>query len=358
MSKVLKRILKILLIAVLAVVVLAGGFLGYLTITEFDSEPVEDAEILGTNPGKQVPMGREITIISWNIGYGALGKDSDFAMDGGGKAPVADEAKVREYLSGIEQTLAAQADAEIYMLQEIDSDSSRSYGIDQRTFFSKSVNAYAMNYSCPFVPYPWPPLGKVNSGLYTASDFDIDASQRISLPCPFSWPLRIANLKRCLLVSRLPIADDDAQLVIVNQHLEAYTDPEGRQGQMDQLMEFISSEYKKGNYVIAGGDFNQTFPGTLELYPNTHPENWEPGILEEDTIPEGFSYAFDATVPTCRLLNQPYDPSDTEGTQYYVIDGFILSPNVRLRSVETLDMDFADSDHNPVKLVVDLPVKY
>ena len=55
-------------------------------------------------------------------------------------------------------------------------------------------------------------------------------------------------------------------------------------------------------------------------------------------------------------MNQPYDPSDAANTQYYVIDGFILSPNVRLRSVETLDLGFARSDHNPVLLRVKLEV--
>ena len=358
MKRIVKRILKIILTIVIAEVIFAGGFLAFLTITEFKPEPVEDAEIIGTNTGDMVKANEDITVISWNLGYGALGKDSDFAMDGGGKAPVADEAKVAQYVSGIRAALDEQPDADIYMLQEIDSDSARSFNVDPRPIFSKSINAYAMNYSCPYVPYPWPPLGKVNSGLYTASDFSLVRAERISLPCPFKWPLRIANLKRCLLVSYLPIADDDAYLVVVNQHLEAYTEAEGRTAQMDQLMEFIQAEYEKGNYVIAGGDFNQTFPDTLIRYPNTHPENWEAGVLEWDSIPEGFTYAFDPETPTCRLLNQPYDPSDTEGTQYYVIDGFILSPNLQLVSVETLDEGFENSDHNPVRLVVRIPAKY
>ena len=161
-------------------------------------------------------------------------------------------------------------------------------------------------------------------------------------------------MKRCLLVSRLPIEGSDRELVLINLHLEAYDSGEGKIAQTRQLTEFIQREYEKGNYVIAGGDFNQVFPGSLEVYPNTHAENWAPGVLEEGSLPEGFIFAFDLSVPTCRLLNQPYDPSDTVNTQYFVIDGFILSPNVRLDSVETLDKSFADSDHNPVLLRVTL----
>ena len=77
--------------------------------------------------------------------------------------------------------------------------------------------------------------------------------------------------------------------------------------------------------------------------------------MDESSLPgEGWQYAYDTSVPTCRLLNQPYDPADTKNTQYYVIDGFILSPNVELVSVNSLDMGFENSDHNPVSICVRL----
>ncbi|MGN1018379.1 MAG: hypothetical protein ACI4PB_06170, partial [Oscillospiraceae bacterium] len=106
--------------------------------------------------------------------------------------------------------------------------------------------------------------------------------------------------------------------------------------------------------IIAGGDFNQIFPGGLDKYPNEHADLWEPGIIPEDIVPEGWTLAYDLDTPTCRLLNQAYDADDTENTQYYVIDGFILSPNVQLNTVKTLDEGFTYSDHNPVKLNVTL----
>ena len=119
-------------------------------------------------------------------------------------------------------------------------------------------------------------------------------------------------------------------------------------------MALLEEEFKKGNYVIAGGDFNQIFPGGLDTWPNTHPELWVPGILDGSELPEGFGYAYDLKVPSCRLLNQPYDPSDKVNTQYYSIDGYIVSPNVEVGSVEVLDLGFANSDHNPVLMTVTL----
>jgi len=352
MKKVLKGIGWVLLALIAAVVIL----LAWLTITEYRPAAVEPLVPFAQTPpteAKPIEPGAQLDILSWNIGYGGLGAGSDFFMDGGKDSRSADEATVEKYLSGIETTVKSSG-ADLVLFQEVDSNSSRTYAINEGAQLSFGTSAYALNYSCPFVPIPLPPLGRVNSGLLTSSDYAMDAAERISLPCPFSWPLRIANLKRCLLVSYLPIEGSDKQLVLINLHLEAYDDGEGKIAQTRQLTEFIQSEYEKGNYVIAGGDFNQVFPGSLDLYPNTHPENWEPGVLEEAALPDGFTYACDLSTPTCRLLNQPYDPTDTLNTQYYVIDGFILSPNVQLASVETLDMAFADSDHNPVLLRVTL----
>lgn len=348
----MKKILKALLILLLVVVIAVGSLLGYLTATEFDPAAVETAEVrhLSSVGPMQAGESRTRQILTWNIGYGGLGEGSDFFMDGGTNSRSADKPTVEKYLSGMDAYLSDTLPDFIF-LQEVDVDSARTFSIDERDYFLWGDTVHALNYSCPFVPIPWPPIGRVNSGLFTASQKTIDHAERIALPCPFSWPLSIANLKRCLLVSYVPIEGSDSQIVLVNLHLEAYDDGEGKIAQTRQLMDFLQSEYDKGNYVIAGGDFNQIFPGSLEVYPNTHPK-WEPGVLEEASLPEGFSYVYDLSSPTCRLLNQPYDPSDTVNTQYYVIDGFIVSPNVQVDSVESVDLGFENSDHNPVLMTV------
>ena len=141
--------------------------------------------------------------------------------------------------------------------------------------------------------------------------------------------------------------------MIINLHLEAYDDGAGKLAQMEALNAFLEEQYAEGNYVIAGGDFNQVFPNTLEQYPISQDDYWTPGSLDEHALSEGWMLAFDAKAPTCRLLNQPYDPNSSL-TQYYVIDGFILSPNVELVSTETLNSTFTYSDHNPIRLEVRL----
>lgn len=360
-----KKILKIVGIILAVIVLAAVGLVGWLTVTEYRPDAVEELEVTtwrdqmdSLSDGEDLPLpalGERLTILSQNTGYAGLGKDADFFMDGGKDVAPTGEQELTNR-NGLIQQLQAQ-DADIYFLQEVDTNSGRTGGVDQAAYYQslmdRYTSAHALNYSCDFVPFPWPPIGKVHSGVQTLSRFGVEKAERVALPCPFSWPVSAANLKRCLLVSYVPLENSDKQLVLVNLHLEAYDDGEGKAAQTEMLLDVLTGEYEKGNYVVAGGDFNQTFPGALEAFPMQDPSLWTPGVLEEDILPNGWQFACDLDTPSCRLLNHPLDP-DPAGNQFYVIDGFILSPNVQLDSVETLDRQFEFTDHNPVALEVTL----
>lgn len=353
----MKKFLRTILIIILVIITVAVAGLGWLCVNEYKPDDVTELNVhKSTAEAKALHEGDTISVMTWNAGYAGLGKNSDFFMDGGEEVAAADRATVYKYLDGICDTVYGGKGniPDIRMFQEVDQNSTRTYGIDETKVLGKGNYSYALNFCSAYVPYPLPPIGRVNSGILTSTEYQIESADRISLPCPFKWPVSVVNLKRCMLVSRIPIADSDKQLVVVNLHLEAYDDGEGKIAQTNQLLDFIHGEYAKGNYVIAGGDFNQTFPGALDKYPNTHPELWLPGEIDNGMLSDGWQFAYDLATPTCRLLNQPYDPADTENTQYYVIDGFILSPNIMLHNVSTLDCGFENSDHNPVQISITL----
>lgn len=346
----IKKIFKVVGILAAAVAALLAVLVIFLTVTEFKPEDREAASFIITdNKTSTAQADHEFTVFSWNTGYGGLGKESDFFMDGGEMVNPPSQEVVEKNMDGIAAYMQSQ-DADAWLLQEVDVNSSRTDGLAQYEFYRSKLNAngaFAYNYKCAFVPIPLPPMGRVESGIETITQYAMDTdAQRISLPCPFSWPTSAANLKRCLLVTRMPLEGSDKEVVFVNLHLEAYDDGEGKTAQTKVLMEVLQKEYEKGNYVIAGGDFNQTFPGALENYPIADAEKWTPGTLDESTLSEGWEFAYDAENPTCRLLDQPY----CEDCQLYVIDGFIISPNINVEEVETVDLDFEFSDHNPVKL--------
>lgn len=346
------KIIKVLLGLLLLVVLAAGGLLGYLSLTEYRPDDIEPLEVVQAARKDNVRVGERLDVLSFNTGYCGLGREQDFFMDGGSMVRPRSEEDVRANLNGILSELVRQ-NVDIYLLQEVDFDSWRSYYTNQADTYRHGLSlnmACAYNFKCEFVPYPWPPLGKVESGLVTFTGLNVTEATRESLPVPFSWPVSMANLKRCLLIERVPVEGTDRELVIINLHLEAYDDGEGKRAQTEQIMQILAAEYRNGNYVIAGGDFNQTFEGAAS-YPLLDESFWQPGKVYVSDLPNGFSFVYDDATPTCRLLNKPYD-GERKNAQFYVIDGFIVSDNLKVNLIETVDLNFQYSDHNPVLLQV------
>lgn len=349
--------------AVILLLVLIGFLI--LTVLEYRPQGEEAAEFLAdAESDRTLSAGDEITIATWNIGYGALGDNADFFMDGGTMVNTADQARVAENLTGISETLESIS-PDILFLQEIDRNSARSHHTDEIRWLSgdrsdptaltgKNI-VFAYNFRVPFVPFPIPPIGMVNSGIVTFSSYPITDATRIQLPCPFSWPIRTANLKRCLLVSRIPIDGSDRELVLVNLHLEAYDEGEGKIRQTKQLASLLEQEISAGNYVIAGGDFNQRFSDVDgSAYPIL-PGTWQCGLIDVSSFSEDLHFCMDNKVPSCRSLDRALDTApdrSPDAFQYYLIDGFIVSDNLSVQSIETKDLGFVCSDHNPVVMKV------
>ncbi len=337
----------------LTLVILLGiGVIAWLSITEYKPADVEEAEVTGKVDGFLRP-GDDIKVVSWNIGYGALGDNADFFMDGGKGVKTADGARLAENLTSITEYLK-QSNADLILLQETDLNSDRSEHTNEAQMLYNNLDRYEYTFGCnfrvPYIPYPMPPIGKVDSGIQTLSRAHIDSAERISLPCPFSWPVRIANLKRCLVVNRIPLDKSDKELVIINLHLEAYDDGEGKAAQTEQLIRLLEEESGTGDYIIAGGDFNQAFSNVdTSDYPH-YDGMWECGLIDTSPYEDDWQFVMDNSVPSCRSLDKPYADADHDSFQYYLIDGFIVSRNIRIDSLETDDLGFKASDHNPVVL--------
>ena len=182
-----KRILKGILLAVGVLIVLVGGLFGYLTVTEYYPEegkredleinsPLEEEKAASADvreeeqAAENSPEKKAVRLVSWNIGYGALGDNADFFMDGGKGVKTADKARVEQNLQMVSEELKS-LDPDVIFLQEIDRGSSRSYNIDEtallRKDFPQMWSSFANNFKVAFIPYPVPPIGKVDSGLLT-----------------------------------------------------------------------------------------------------------------------------------------------------------------------------------------------
>lgn len=353
------KALKIVLISLCSIFVLliafVGGALIFASATTLQVKDCEEMQIDGEINAK-INKDNEVNLLTWNMGYGALDERQDCYWDGGTGVDGESKEVVLENVAAFKSKIK-ELNPDIFFVQEADRDSKRSYYVNEydslRETFTDYNSSFAPNFKAGLVPLPlYNMTGKVDAGIATFSKYTIHGSARVQLPIPFSWPMSLFNLKRCLLVNHLPIEGSDKQLVIINLHLEAYDDGEGKAKQLAMLMDIMQAEYDKGNYVIAGGDFNQTFSTTnYQKYPKRN--DWVCPVIDATNYP-GFTFKMDDTYPTCRSLYKPYYNSDKENHQYYMIDGYITSNNITINSLETLDLGFKNTDHNPVKMSVSL----
>jgi endonuclease/exonuclease/phosphatase family metal-dependent hydrolase len=151
-------------------------------------------------------------------------------------------------------------------------------------------------------------------------------------------------LDRCFLVDRysLPV---EKELLVINTHNSAYDDGTLRKGQMDYLHAFLLSEFKKGNYIIVGGDWNQTPADFTPGFRDDIFDTIQLSYIEKDYLPVEWTWLYDPSVPTNRRVNIPYQRGISRTT---VIDYFLLSPNLEAHDIKGVNLDFVNSDHQPV----------
>ena len=67
-------------------------------------------------------------------------------------------------------------------------------------------------------------------------------------------------------------------------------------------------------------------------------------------IPEGFKLVYDESKKFSKALIINRYVRGSERTYGFIIDGYMVSDNIEVVSVETLGQDYRYSDHNPVRL--------
>ena len=132
------KIIKALLLILAVVVLAAGGLVGYLTLTEYRPDDIEQLEVTQAARSDNVRVGERLDVLTFNTGYCGLGRDQDFFMDGGSMVRPENKEIVQENMNGILSELARQ-NADVYLLQEVDFDSYRSYYVNQADTYRRGI---------------------------------------------------------------------------------------------------------------------------------------------------------------------------------------------------------------------------
>jgi endonuclease/exonuclease/phosphatase family metal-dependent hydrolase len=332
---------------ILAVFILLFGlFIGYSMLTFYN--PPQELTLAENNKPDTMHCDSTYQIISWNIGYAGLGENMDFFYDGGKRVRDTRE-RVLTNFDSIQLFLKRNSKRDFILLQEVDQKSKRSHSVNELESLGKLGfhTAFAMNYVVSFVPVPpTAPMGQVKSGILSLSQNLPGKSVRYGYPGMFDWPTRLFNLRRCMLVNRYP-TNTGKEFVLINTHMSAFDDGSLKKQEMQYLKDFIVSEFNRGNFVVVGGDWNQLPP---EFPRDRFGENYQSDSfilsnIASDFMPSGWKWAFDPSAPTNRYLNESYVPGKTFCC---LIDHFLVSPNIGVIQNQTINLNFQNSDHNPI----------
>lgn len=346
MKKLLSYLIKLLAVCIILFLI----FLVVASVREY--KPALEISLLDFYESDTLYSHSNYSVMIWNIGYAGLGENMDFFYDGGKMVRDTRE-NVQKNFNAIASYIGSNDTIDFIMLQEVDLASKRSYRMKQNESFGEilpnHVEFIGINYNVDFVPVPpKAPLGKVKSGIITYTKYQPAAVFRNGFTGNYTWPTRLFMLKRCFLEIRFPI-NNEKEFVLVNLHNSAYDDGTLRAGQLNLLESFAMEEYNKGNYIILGGDWNQSPEGFYPKFDQPF-DTVNLSFLPEKFL-KGWSRFYTDSIPTNRRIKTPYVKSKTAVT---VIDYYITSPNIELSGISCSDLSFEHSDHQPVIATIQL----
>ena len=356
------KVFLIIGIVIAAFIVIFAAYVAYVFLHFVRIDDYQPLIVEGKSEQETIATGKEFLVTSYNIGFGAYSDDYTFFMDGGKESWAFSKDAVYENIAGALDTIN-QYDPDIALFQEVDFDGTRSYHIDERDIVISNMEkegggysfTFAQNYDSPFLMYPiTQPHGANKSGILTFSDQQITSGVRRSLPIEEGLS-KVIDLDRCYSKSRVD-TDNGKELVIYNFHLSAYTaDAQTAETQLAMIVQDMQEEYDKGNYCIAGGDFNRDLLGNSPeiFHTATLDNNWaKPVNMDLFTDDIRLVAPFDENDPaaSCRNPDKPYE----EGDFVVTVDGFIASANVDVSYANVIQTNYAYSDHNPVYMKITL----
>jgi endonuclease/exonuclease/phosphatase family metal-dependent hydrolase len=297
---------------------------------------------------KNPKAGNTLSVLTWNLGYGGLGEESEFVADGGDSLFPPSGKIVDKNIKGIRTLLKKykKQGVDVFCLQEVSSGSFLNYWRDvlhhTRKTLSGMDNSFLLEVNIRFIIQTLKVLH--GNAIFSRKHVSKMESKPLTKIAFRGWD--ILPMHYGLHIARLPLQGSGAYWVVINVHLAPY-EANNREAQVESVLRYAQKEYEKGNHVIIAGDWNLLLS---EAIAPTGPETEWTSSFPKQILPTGWQVAAGSNEPTVRLLNTHYAP----GANYTaVVDGFVVSPNVQVNRVETdAKHRFRYSDHNPSLLHV------
>ena len=278
-------------------------------VTEFPAEQMAMeymAKTLTAPPNKDT-----LTVVTWNIRFG-IGRAEWFG-DSCGELVLFDTDKIQDGLELLAAKIIAM-DADILLLQEVDTDSKRSAYVDQVQWLldntALNYGVYASMWEVQFVPSDG--LGRVNTGNAILSHWPLSEAERIQLSLRGDQDAltRAFYVRRNVL--RAKVNYPGSPFWAVDIHASAFSNDDTKQKQYLEFKAVLDELNAQGENFVAGGDLNELPPGAAK---NNYCDNDRcPGESAEDD--EGCDFSnettwisplFDSYIPGVSLVNYLQD---------------------------------------------------
>ena len=264
-------------------------------VTEFSSdEPPKEytAKNLVSAPNKDT-----LTVATWNIRFG-IGRANWFG-DSCGDLVLFDNETILDGLELLAQKIT-EMDADILLLQEVDTDSKRSAYIDQVQWLldhtSMNYGVYASMWEVQFVPSDG--LGRVNTGNAILSKWPLSEAERIQLSLRGDQDALTKAFYVRRNVLKAVVNYPGNPFWAVDIHASAFSNDDTKQKQFLEFKDVLDEINSKGELFVAGGDLNELPPGATKN--NYCEEDRCPDELPEDD--EGCDFSNETT-----WINPLYD---------------------------------------------------
>lgn len=287
---------------------------------------------------------KHVSVTSWNIGYCGLGKEEELVADGGRRIFPKSRGNVEKNLEGIRKEIQ-EINSDIFLLQEIPKAYTLTRDVEVFKGIEKLFDEFEFKYFSEFKAKRLFDLdvGKIISSKYNVKNYKSHSIiPRVKRALDF-----IFRRKSQVNMAVFNITDSTKKLIVGNIHLSAFDkNALVRHLELKNLMKFIKREYKKGNHIIMGGDWNLVLKDIDFKHKTEKKYLFWIHKFPTHVIPD-FLKMVSGISSTVRTNHQPYIKGDNFTT---IIDGYMISSNIEVVNCQTKNLDFEFSDHNPVTL--------